>query len=293
MSDFKTVLRQKAEQVNSYFNLAVPYSDPDFKRVADAMLYSLEIGGKRIRPILMLEFYHLCGGKGNGVYNFAVALEMIHTYSLIHDDLPCMDNDDFRRGKPSCHKAFNEATAVLAGDGLLTEAFLFASKAEDIDSDKKIKALRVLSECAGVSGMIGGQIIDIENEGKQISKELLLKLYSMKTGALIKAAAKIGCILAGAEDKLNFAEQYAENIGLAFQIIDDILDYTGDEALLGKPVHSDQRNEKCTFVTLCGIEKSREKARELTIDAKKCIDEIGGNGEFLKDLADYLVIRNN
>ncbi len=293
MTDFKVKLSNKAAEVNSYFEAAVPYSDPDFKRVAEAMLYSLEIGGKRIRPVLMLEFYKLCGGKAKGIYNFALALEMIHTYSLIHDDLPCMDNDDFRRGKPSCHKAYDEATAVLAGDGLLTEAFLFAAKAEEIESERIVAAIKVLAECAGVSGMIGGQIIDIENEGKQVNKELLLKLYSMKTGALIKAAAKIGCILAGADDKLPIAEKYAENIGLAFQIIDDILDATGDEAALGKPLHSDEKNNKCTFVTLYGIEDSRKTVDELTTDAKRCIDEIGGDGEFLKEMADYLAIRNN
>lgn len=293
MTDFKAELTKRATEINACFEKAVPYTDPHYKRVADAMLYSLKIGGKRIRPILMLEFYRLCGGNKKGIYNFAVALEMVHTYSLIHDDLPCMDNDDFRRGKPSCHKAFDEATAVLAGDGLLTEAFLFASSAEGIESDLKVRAISVLAECAGVSGMIGGQIIDIENEGKQLSNEVLSKLYAMKTGALIKAAAEIGCLLAGAEDKLPLAAQYAENIGLAFQIMDDILDATGDEAVLGKPLHSDEKNNKCTYVTLNGIEKSRKAVTDLTENAKKSIDAIGGNGEFLKDLADYLAKRDN
>ena len=293
MTNFKEALKSKAEKINSYFKLFIPYTDSDYKRVADAMLYSLEIGGKRIRPILMLEFYKLCGGKGEGIYNFAAALEMIHTYSLIHDDLPCMDNDDFRRGKPSCHKAFDEATAVLAGDGLLTEAFLVASKAEGIEPERKIAAIKVLAETAGVGGMIGGQIIDIENEGKKLTRELLLKLYSMKTGALIRAAATIGCILAGADDKIGFANQYAENVGLAFQIVDDILDATGDEALLGKPINSDVKNDKCTFVTLCGLKESRETAQRLTDAAKACIDEFNGDGEFLKELANYLAVRNN
>ena len=293
MTDFKNLLKQKASEFSLYFEKAVFNSDPDYSRVGDAMLYSLGIGGKRIRPILMLEFYRLCGGKEEGICNFAVALEMIHTYSLIHDDLPCMDNDDFRRGKPSCHKAFDEATAVLAGDGLLTEAFNFAAKADIADKDAKLAAITVLAECAGVKGMIGGQIIDIQNEGKEISREKLLKLYSMKTGALIVAAAKIGCILAGASDKISLAETYARNVGLAFQIVDDILDATGDEATLGKPLHSDEKNNKTTFLTFCGIDESKKTVTDLTLQAKYCIDKIGDNGEFLKEMADYLAIREN
>lgn len=293
MTDFKNELIAKAENISLGFENAIPYDDVDFSRVKDAMLYSLQIGGKRIRPVLMTEFYALCGGKVNGVYNFAIALEMIHTYSLIHDDLPCMDNDDFRRGKPSCHKAFDEATAVLAGDGLLTEAFALASRAEGIPAENIVKAINVLAECAGVSGMIGGQIIDIQNEGKTLSIEKLQKLYSLKTGALIKAAAKIGCILAGKEDKCEYAERYAENIGLAFQIVDDILDFCGDEALLGKPIGSDEKNNKCTYVTLCGIQESRNVVEKLTLEAKICVDKIGTNGRFLRDMADYLAIRDN
>ena len=293
MDNFKKILTEKAQIIENYFEKAVNNADDDYGRVTNAMLYSLKIGGKRIRPVLMAEFYSLCGGRGEGIYNFAVALEMIHTYSLIHDDLPCMDNDDFRRGKPSCHKAFDEATAVLAGDGLLTEAFSFAAKAEGIDDASKIKAISVLAECAGVHGMIGGQVIDIQNEGKQISREKLLKLYAMKTGALIIAAAKIGCILANAEDKVPLAIQYAKNVGLAFQIVDDILDATGDEALLGKPLHSDAKNNKTTFLTFIGLEESRNTVSKLTDEAKSCVDKIASDGEFLKQMADYLAIRNN
>ncbi len=293
MDNFKEILTEKAKIIEGYFEKAVDNSDLDYSRVTEAMLYSLKIGGKRIRPILMVEFYKLCGGTAEGIYNFAIALEMIHTYSLIHDDLPCMDDDDFRRGKPSCHKAFDEATAVLAGDGLLTEAFLFASRAQGIDDALKIKAISVLAECAGVHGMIGGQMIDIQNEGKKLNREKLLKLYAMKTGALICAAAKIGCILANAEDKIPLGCQYAENVGLAFQIVDDILDATGDEALLGKPLHSDEKNNKTTFLTFVGLEESKNTVSKLTADAKLCIDKIGENGEFLKQMADYLAIRNN
>ena len=293
MTEFKKTLAKKASEFSPYFENAVFNKDPDYSRVGDAMLYSLGIGGKRIRPILMVEFYNLCGGKSKGIYNFAVALEMIHTYSLIHDDLPCMDNDDFRRGKPSCHKAFDEATAVLAGDGLLTEAFAFAAKAENIDDSAKLSAISVLAECAGVNGMIGGQIIDLLNEGQEISREKLLKLYEMKTGALIVAAAKIGCILANKTEKISLAETYAKNIGLAFQIVDDILDVTGDEASLGKPLHSDEKNNKTTFLSFCGIEESKKTVADLTRQAKECIDKIASNGEFLKQMADYLAIRKN
>lgn len=291
MPAFKEKLADYAEFINSQFSAALPYADPDIEKVINAMLYSLKIGGKRIRPIIMLEFYKLCGGNASGINNFAIALEMIHTYSLIHDDLPCMDNDDFRRGKPACHKAFGEAAAVLAGDGLLTEAFLYAASAKDIPQNRVVSAIRVLAECAGASGMIGGQVIDLENEGKNISIETLKKLYSLKTGALIKAAAKIGCILAGAEDKIPFAECYAENVGLAFQIVDDILDAVGDEKSLGKPLHSDEKNNKTTYVNLLGVDNCREKVKELTNAAKENIDKIGIQGEFLKDLADYLALR--
>ncbi len=292
MLDFKQTLKDYVDIINSKFENAVDTSDKDYSRVTEAMLYSLSIGGKRIRPIIMLEFFKLCGGKGDGIYNFAIALEMIHTYSLIHDDLPCMDNDDFRRGKPSCHKAYDEATAVLAGDGLLTEAFHFASEAEGLDDSQKIKAISVLAECAGVAGMIGGQMIDIENDGKPITREKLLKLYRLKTGALILSAAKIGCILAKREDKLSFAEKYAKNIGLAFQIVDDILDVTGDAAILGKPINSDAKNNKTTFVTFTSVEESKNEVDKLTLEAKNCIDMIGENGDFLKDLAEYLANRN-
>ena len=263
------------------------------KKLSEAMQYSLTAGGKRIRPVIALATCQTLGGNADRVLNGALALEMVHTYSLIHDDLPCMDNDDFRRGKSSCHKAFDEATAVLAGDGLLTEAFAFAAKAEDISPEAKLSAISVLAQCAGVKGMIGGQIIDISSEGKEISYEKLLKLYAMKTGALIVAAAKIGCILAGAADKLEFAEKYAQNVGLAFQIVDDILDKTADEKVLGKPLHSDEKNNKTTYLSFKGIEESKKIVVDLSNQAKECIDKIGEDGTFLKQMADYLAIREN
>ena len=291
MNNFKNQLKEHEQLINSKINELLVYPDSDLTPLTKAMLYSLNIGGKRIRPIIMLEFYKLCGGKDSGIFNFAVALEMIHTYSLVHDDLPCMDNDDFRRGKPSCHKAFDEATAVLAGDALLTEAFLLATNT-NIEQNCAMPAIKVLAECAGVNGMIGGQIIDINNQNNDISLQKLKKLYRLKTGALIVSAAKIGCILAGNQDKLDLAEKYAQNIGLAFQIVDDILDTSGNPEILGKPVGSDQKNNKSTFVSLLGLNECQKTVADLTNEAKAVIDEFEGNGQFLKDLADYLAQRN-
>jgi len=259
----------------------------------DAMGYSLENGGKRIRPVLTLEFCRVCGGDYKTAIPFAVALEMIHTYSLIHDDLPCMDNDDVRRGKPSSHKVYGEANALLAGDGLLTLAFETALSA-DVDAEKKSKAALELAKAAGVSGMIGGQVMDLSNEQKAASLDEIILTEKLKTGALIKAAAVLGCIIAGAtEAQINAAQTYCENIGLAFQIVDDILDVTGDEAMLGKPIGSDSGNGKSTFVSLLGLEKSAEYARELTAKAKSALNIFGDEGEFLSELADKLSERKN
>lgn len=259
----------------------------------DAMAYSLENGGKRIRPVLTLEFCRVCGGDYKTAIPFAIALEMIHTYSLIHDDLPCMDNDDMRRGKPSSHKVYGEANALLAGDGLLTLAFETALSA-DFDAEKKSKAALELAKAAGVSGMIGGQVMDLANEQKTASLDEIILTEKLKTGALIKVAAAMGCIAAGAtEEQINAAQTYCENIGLAFQIVDDILDVTGDEAMLGKPIGSDSGNGKSTFVSLLGLEKSAGYARELTASAKSALNIFGDEGEFLSELADKLSERKN
>lgn len=291
MNNIDAVLKKYCDVINSEWDKVLPICDMPYKTVIDAMRYSAENGGKRIRPILLLEFYKLCGGKSDYAINFAVALEMIHTYSLIHDDLPCMDDDDFRRGKPSCHKAYGENIAVLAGDGLLTEAFEYASATKNIPDRLVIKAINKLAVCAGVRGMVGGQVIDIENEGKPVNAELLREMYSLKTGALIKAAASIGCILADREDLVPAAEEYAESVGLSFQIVDDILDIEGDQTKLGKPLHSDDKNEKTTLISVYGIDKCKTIVNELTANAKQCVDKFGGDGIFLKQLADYLAGR--
>lgn len=260
--------------------------------VSRAMRYSVENGGKRIRPELVLAFCEACGGDAESALPLACALEMIHTYSLIHDDLPCMDNDDFRRGKPSCHIAFGYEYALLAGDALLTLAFGTAIKAK-LPADRVIDAVAVLSEAAGWSGMVGGQVMDLQNEGQKVGIEEIEKTDALKTGELIRAACVMGCIAAGRKDMIPAAEEYARCIGVSFQIVDDILDVTSDTATLGKPVGSDDENEKCTYVSLLGIERSEQIVSELTQKAKDALKAFDGNADFLSDFADKMEKRKN
>lgn len=259
---------------------------------AQAMKYSLLSGGKRIRPILLLEFYALCGGNGDSALNFAAALEMIHTYSLIHDDLPCMDNDDMRRGRPSCHKAFGEDTALLAGDALLTLAFKTAAETDGIPADRVLKAIAVLAENAGISGMVGGQVEDLAFEKSGATIDELRGMYLKKTSCLLSAGAVCGSILAGAdEEKLKYAAEYAEKLGLAFQIIDDILDCTSDEKTLGKPIGSDAKNGKTTYVTLLGIDGAKAEAERLSNEALTALCKIKGDNAALRELTADLLDR--
>ncbi len=259
---------------------------------AQAMKYSLLSGGKRIRPILLLEFYALCGGKGDNALNFAAALEMIHTYSLIHDDLPCMDNDDMRRGRPSCHKAFGEDTALLAGDALLTLAFKTAAETDGIPADRVLKAIAVLAENAGISGMVGGQVEDLAFEKSGATLDELRGMYLKKTSCLLSAGAVCGSILAGADDEeLKYAAEYAEKLGLAFQIIDDILDCTSDEKTLGKPIGSDEKNGKTTYVTLLGIDGAKAEAERLSNEALTALCKIKGDNAALRELTADLLDR--
>lgn len=261
------------------------------KSIVEAMWYSLSAGGKRIRPVLMLEFCRVCGGDVKSVLPSACALEMIHTFSLIHDDLPCMDDDDFRRGKPSCHKAYGEAEALLAGDALLNLAYEIIAKGEGLSAETKITVISELTQDVGINGMIGGQVVDTSYDG-EMTAELLLEMYDMKTSALLKAACKIGCIAANADGtRLKAAEIYAEKLGLAFQIIDDILDVSGDEKLLGKPIGSDKESGKTTYVSLFGLEESRRAAEKLTKEALSELDKFDDN-EFLKELTMFLLVRN-
>ncbi len=254
-------------------------------RVSQAMVYSLKNGGKRVRPMLVLEFCRLCGGDVEAAIPVACALEMIHTYSLIHDDLPCMDDDDFRRGKPSCHKQFDYATALLAGDGLLTLAFSVIAGAK-LPTDVAVKAVKILADCAGHLGMIGGQTMDLQHEGQSITLEQLRQTDALKTGMLIYAACVLGCLVGGGDSSaVSAAELYAENIGLAFQIVDDLLDITSTAEELGKPVGSDEENEKSTYPALLGFERSREFVNELTQNAVDALSAFGSEGSFLSDYA--------
>ena len=270
----------------------LPKGDGNTDTVINSMDYSLMAGGKRIRPTLAIEFALLCGGNINAVMPFACAIEMVHTYSLIHDDLPCMDNDDLRRGKPTNHKVYGEAAALLAGDGLLTLAFsviLGADAMERNGAEKCVSAAALLAECSGANGMIGGQIIDLESENKEISLNLLKIMDEKKTGALIKAACLLGCISAGADEKqCKAAEKYADNIGLAFQIVDDILDASSDTETLGKPVGSDEENKKSTYVSLLGLDECIKISRQLTEEAITSLNEFEGDTSTLKQFAAYL-----
>ncbi len=263
------------------------------KKVTDAVSYSLSAGGKRIRPMLTLEFCRVCGKDYKTAKAPACAVEMVHTSSLIHDDLPAMDNDDMRRGKPSCHKAFDEATAILAGDALLVKPFEIIASDENLEADVKSKLVYELASSFGTSGVIGGQVIDIENEKRNdVDIENLRNMYSKKTGELLKCACRMGCISAEAYDKLPFADEYAECMGLAFQIIDDILDVTGSSEELGKPVGSDEEQNKTTYVTLLGVENAKKEAEKLTEKALEALKNFKDN-EFLTELTNMLLSRKN
>lgn len=266
-------------------------ADMPQKRVIDAMNYSLSAGGKRIRPVLVLEFCNICGGDYKKAASAACAVEMIHTSSLIHDDLPAMDDDDLRRGRPSCHKAFDEATAILAGDALMVKPFEIMANALELPESVRIKLISELSSSFGASGVIGGQMIDIENEKRNDVDILNLEnMYSKKTSYLIRSACRMGCIAAQAYDMLPYADRYAQCMGLAFQITDDILDVTSSTEVLGKPVGSDALQNKTTYVTLAGIENAAKEAERLT---KLALDALGNfeNNEFLTDLTNMLLGR--
>ena len=266
-------------------------------KMLEAMRYSVENGGKRIRPMLTIEFCRMCGGSVEAALPLACAIEFIHTYSLIHDDLPCMDNDDMRRGKPSCHKAFGEDIALLAGDGLLSLAFetLLSGDARAIGAQNMLMAARELAWASGAEGMVGGQVIDLESEGKEIDRPTLEAMHRGKTGAMIVVSALLGCYAAGADASCrDAARAYASRIGMAFQIIDDILDVEGDAAQLGKPTGSDAQNQKTTFYTLLGPDAARAEAARLTQEAKAAVQQkFGASGDVLCELADYLLSRTH
>lgn len=259
--------------------------------VMDSMRYSVFVGGKRIRPVMALAFCRLCGGKPEEALPFACAVEMVHTYSLIHDDLPCMDDDDLRRGRPTNHKVFGEAMALLAGDGLLTKAFETALSFSG-PSEDALRAARILAQCAGAQGMVGGQCIDLDSEGKTVDLDLLREMDLGKTVALISAACQMGCVAAGAgEDVLENARRYAEGVGMAFQIRDDILDVLGDAASLGKNVGMDAARDKRNYVSLLGVEKAQSLVDSFTAQAEQALDAFPGDTGFLRELARSLAAR--
>lgn len=264
------------------------------KKLIEAMNYSLEAGGKRIRPVLVYAFCEALGGDYRKAAAPASAIEMIHTFSLIHDDLPAMDNDDFRRGKPSCHKAFGEAMAILAGDALSVLPFEIIADDNQLDDSQKIRIISALSKAVGKEGMIGGQVIDIENEQRNdVDENNLRNMYKNKTGQLIAVSCIMGAICANADEKqISAAEEYAFKLGLAFQIIDDILDVTSTAEVLGKPIGSDAEENKTTFVTLYGIEKAKEIADKITSEALTILYGFENNS-FLIQLTDMLLKRKN
>lgn len=290
--EFENILKNDIRKINNSLLSFIPDAKDGQYSVVEAMEYSLENGGKRIRPVLALEFAKACGGSRDDCLPLACALEYIHTYSLIHDDLPCMDNDDLRRGKPSCHKQFDEATALLAGDALLTHAFEIVADS-DVSDDKKVMIVSLLAQNSGVSGMLGGQVIDLLFEQGDPTLKELFTVYKLKTGALISAACLIGCISAGASsEQLSAASKFAYSLGIAFQIQDDILDIVGDEDKLGKPVGSDADNSKKTYASIVGIDKAKNDVKRLTQNAVEQLEHFE-NTEFIERLAYMLINREN
>ena len=286
--DYESVFRQDQAQIEAFLGKYLENS-PQYARLQEAMRYSLLAGGKRIRPVLVLEACRICGGEVEKALPFACAVEMIHTYSLIHDDLPAMDNDDLRRGRPTNHKEFGEAAAILAGDALLTEAFFALSQAE-LPPDRIVQAVACLSAQAGHLGMVGGQALDMEEKKRTVPE--LEQLQSLKTGALLQAAAELGCIAAGGPPQQRQGLRvYAEKLGRAFQIRDDMLDVMGEQAQLGKPIGSDAELGKSTFAALLGLEACAGLVEELTAQAAQALAPFEARG-FLVWLAQQLAQRS-
>ena len=281
------------ELIETTLRSYIPPKNVMEKNLIDAMEYSLTAGGKRIRPLLVLEFCQLCGGAIEEALPLACAVEMIHTYSLIHDDLPCMDNDDYRRGKPSNHKVFGEDIALLSGDALQSLAFQTATSNITPENAYRVaKATNNLAFYCGAEGMVGGQVIDIEHENKTVDMDILREMDSKKTSAIIKSACEMGCIIAGADDDaIENARTFGECIGLAFQIQDDILDVTSTSEQLGKPVGSDAENQKSTYVSVLGLEKCKELVSELTDTAVRSLEKFDGDCTSLKNIASALAKR--
>ena len=293
--NFKEMQLAKVQEIEKILVKYLPEKDGHQKLIMEAMEYSVMAGGKRLRPMLMQETFRLFGGEGSIIEPFMAAIEMIHTYSLVHDDLPAMDNDDFRRGRKTTHVVYGEAMAILAGDALLNYAFETAAKAFSYFPKKSLeigKALQILAGKAGIYGMIGGQVVDVESEGKKIEKEVLDFIHELKTSALIESSMMIGAVLAGAsEEAVKDIEKIAKNVGLAFQIQDDILDVTSTTEVLGKPVLSDEKNEKTTYVTLVGLDKAKELVESISMEAIQLLHKFEAKDMFLEELLKSLINR--
>lgn len=296
-SQFMEELQQKVEHINNVLEKFLPAEEGQQRIIFEAMNYSVRAGGKRLRPILMEETYHMFGGSSAVIEPFMAAIEMIHTYSLVHDDLPAMDNDEYRRGKKTTHAVYGEAMGILAGDALLNMAYETAAKAFDMEvADARVaRAFTVLAKKAGVYGMVGGQVVDVESEKSDdcpITREKLDFIYRLKTGALIENSMMIGAILAGASsDEVSRVEQIAAKLGLAFQIQDDVLDVTSTLEVLGKPVGSDEKNNKATYVTFEGLDKAVSDVERISKEAEEQLDDLGYDDAFLKELFEYLIHR--
>lgn len=291
--EFKKIWQERSALVEAQLVKELNEANPLDKTLCESMKYSLMAGGKRLRPILVMAAADAVGAKGTDYLTTGCAMEMIHTYSLIHDDLPAMDDDDYRRGKLTNHKVYGAGMATLAGDALLTLAFEVMLRQQGVSSDTLVRVVREISTAAGPDGMVGGQALDMESEDKQISMETMKNIHLGKTGALFRAAIRSGAILGGAsEEALAALTVYADNFGLAFQITDDILDVIGDESVIGKPVGSDEKNHKSTYVTLTSLEEAQKLAQDAVDTAIDALKIFGGEADFLRELVAYLVKRN-
>lgn len=296
MVNFEQELKAEAEQINAVIGRYLPREEGHQKRLLEAMNYSMLSGGKRLRPLLMWKTYEMLGGTGSVIEPFMAAIEMIHTHSLIHDDLPAMDNDDYRRGRKTTHVVYGEAFGILAGDGLLNYAYETVSRAFLMEPDDPApgRAMGILAAKTGIYGMIGGQSVDVEMEGRPLNREQLDFIYRLKTSALIEASMMIGAVLAGAsEETVREIEKIGSDIGLAFQIQDDILDVTSTVQVLGKPINSDEKNHKTTYVTLKGLEQARMDVEEISRRALAGLDALPCQNAFLRQLVIWLINRKN
>lgn len=291
---WRNYLKERQVQVEAYMQTLAPAQSGPLSRMMESMRYSLFAGGKRLRPILLLAAADTVGGDGRQFLHSACALEMIHTYSLIHDDLPAMDDDDYRRGRLTNHKVFGDGMAVLAGDGLLTMAFETLLSQPGVTPEIRTRVALEVAQAAGPFGMVGGQAIDLDSEGQQPTPEIMTLMHRLKTGALFRASLRAGALLAGGSaEAVQKLTEYAEQFGLAFQITDDILDVTGTEAVLGKPIGSDEKNHKATYVSMYSLSEAQTMAKEAVARSIGALEEFGDQAWVLRSLAEYLLTRDS